>query len=78
MAKVGVIDTRLVAAVQTRAGAKVHEAAGLLNGYYLWSDVLAQAARSHDESTLDLALPQVCAARRRLRQFLSSAVLARM
>lgn len=64
------IDTRLVAAVQTRAGARVHEAAGLLNGYYLWAKVLARAERLDDERMIQTALRQVRVAKVRLRQFL--------
>ena len=65
------IDTRLVAAVQARAGSRVHEAAGLLNSYYLWSGVLAQAGRTPESPTLAMAFDQVCQAKRRLKEFLT-------
>ena len=64
------IDTRLISAVQTRAGARVHEAAGLLNGYFLWARLLARAERLHDQRMIETALPQVRKAKVRLRRFL--------
>lgn len=64
------IDTRLVAAVQRRAGARVHEAAGLLNEYYLWAKLLARAEQRSDQSLAEQACPQVSASRARLRRFL--------
>ena len=67
----GVIDTRLVAAVQRSAGAKVHEAAGLLNAYYLWASVHARAAWQQDAKLAGEALDQLATARARLRRFLS-------
>lgn len=70
------IDTRLVAAVQMRAGARVHEAAGLLQQYYLWANLLAKAERIHDESKLKRASLQVSAAKSRLRKFLLRPALA--
>jgi hypothetical protein len=71
---VATIDTRLVSAVQARAGARVHEAAGLLSGYYVWCEVLKRAIRRDDQSKVAQALGQVCAAKRKLRQFLVPAV----
>lgn len=73
---VGGIDTRLVAAVQTRAGARVHEAAGLLNGYYLWAGLLDRAERLHDQRMIETAVPQVRRAKVRLRRFLTCASAA--
>ena len=70
----GEIDTRLVAAVQSRAGSRVHEAAGLLNSYYLWSGVLAQADETPGDPTFAMAVEQVGEARRRLKEFLSAVV----
>ena len=67
---VATIDTRLVSAVQARAGARIHEAAGLLSGYYVWCEVLKRAIRRDDQSKVAMALAQVCAAKRKLRQFL--------
>ena len=71
---VATIDTRLVAAVQARAGARIHEAAGILNGYYIWAEVLKRALSRHDNSKAAIALGNVCAAKRKLRQFLVPAV----
>lgn len=70
------IDTRLVAAVQSRAGARVHEAAGLLQEYYLWVNLLARAERLSDQSLNELAFPQMNASRARLRKFLAGPCLA--
>jgi hypothetical protein len=67
----GEIDTRLVAAVHARAGSRVHEAAGLLNAYYLWSGVLEQAENTSGSPTLPMALDQVREAKRRLKEFLT-------
>ena len=66
-----VVDTRLVAAVQRNAGAKVHEASGLLNAYYLWASVHARAAWEQDAKLANEALDQLTGARARLRRFLS-------
>ncbi len=67
-------DTRLVAAVQARAGARVDEAAGLLNSYYLWSGILSQADGTPGDPTFAMAVEQVGEAKRRLREFLSAVV----
>lgn len=69
------IDTRLVAAVQARAGARTHEAAGLLNRYHLWAAVLIGVRRPADSFEVD-ALRQFNAAKVRLREFLSASPLA--
>jgi len=71
VAPLGGIDTRLVAAVQARAGARTHEAAGLLNGYYLWATILADDGPQHSDRLNGDAQRQFTAARVRLRQFLS-------
>lgn len=70
-AQAGLIDTRLVAAVQRNAGAKVHEAAGLLNAYYLWASVHARAAWQQDAKLVNEASDQLTGARARLRRFLA-------
>jgi len=70
----GEIDTRLVAAVQARAGSRVHEAAGLLNSYYLWSGILARADRMAGDSNWAMAVEQVGEAKRRLKEFLTKGV----
>src|SRR5690349_6043208 len=72
--QVAVIDTRLVSAVQARAGARIHEVAGLLSGYYVWCEVLKRAIGRNDPSKAALALGQVCTAKKKLRQFLVPAV----
>jgi hypothetical protein len=69
--RAGAIDTRLVAAVQQNAGAKVHEAAGLLNAYYLWASVHARACLQRDAKLANEASDQLAGARARLRRFLS-------
>lgn len=71
---VATIDTRLVAAVQATAGARIHEAAALLNGYYIWSELLKRALNRNDKPKAALALGKVCSAKRQLRQFLVPAV----
>lgn len=76
MADAARVDTRLVAAVQKRAGARVHEAAGLLHAYYLWVNLLSQAERVRDESMIQTASPAVSASRARLRRFLAEPCLA--
>ena len=65
------IDTRLVAAVQRNAGGRVHEAAGLLNAYYLWASVHARAAWQQDAKLASEAFDQLATARARLRRFLA-------
>ena len=65
------IDTRLVAAVQARAGARTHEAAGLLNRYQLWATVLADVGPRPAKGLNTDALRQFTAAKIRLREFLS-------
>jgi hypothetical protein len=67
----GAIDSRLVSAVQRSAGARAHEAAGLLHGYHLWVSVWVQAGGQQDADLAKEAGRQVAAARTRLRQFLS-------
>ena len=68
-AGVEAIDTRLVATVQARAGRRVHEAAGLLQSYYLWAHVMGHATQNSSPS-LPLAIREVSNAKRRLREFL--------
>jgi hypothetical protein len=42
------VDLQLVAAVQTHAGARCHEAGTLLNCYTLWAELNQQAVRTHN------------------------------
>jgi hypothetical protein len=70
------IDTRLVAAVQARAGARVHEAAGLLNEYRLTRELLRRANDRGDENARAEHRRQLRQTEYRLRQFLSSDLTA--
>jgi hypothetical protein len=66
------IDTRLVAAVQAKAGARVHEAAGLLNQYRLTRELLRRAFERGDQNALAEHRDQFRKLKIRLRQFVSS------
>ena len=74
-ARVEAIDTRLVATVQARAGRRIHEAAGLLQAYYLWAHVTGHATQNSSPS-LAVAIREVSNAKRCLREFLSPAIPA--
>jgi hypothetical protein len=50
-----VLDTRLVAAVQAGAGARCHEAAGLLQGYYLWLKLYRMAVEHGADDVAEVA-----------------------
>ncbi|MEZ0268090.1 MAG: hypothetical protein ACAI43_25480 [Phycisphaerae bacterium] len=67
-----VIDTRLVAAVQRGAGARCHEAAGLLQDYYLCVDNCAQDTVSPETGGAVTASSwkMLMTAKARLRAFL--------
>jgi hypothetical protein len=66
------IDTRLVAAVQRGAGARCHEAAGLLQDYYLSVDNCAQDTISGETAGAVTASSwkMLLTAKARLRAFL--------
>ena len=64
------IDTRLVAAVQARAGARVHEAAGMLNEYRLLWELLRRARDQGDGDSLNQYRGQFRDAEVSLRRFL--------
>jgi hypothetical protein len=66
------LDTRLIAAVQSRAGGRVHEAANLLQAYYGWNDELAAACATGDADAVAEAERAFRSAAVRLRQFLYS------
>ncbi|MEZ0268384.1 MAG: hypothetical protein ACAI43_26955 [Phycisphaerae bacterium] len=68
------IDTRLVAAVQAAAGARCHEAAGLLQSYLLWARIYrtAQDTRAPDEAEVGETFRQT---KVRLRAFLTDGLL---
>ena len=65
------MDTRLIAAVQSRAGgAHVHEAANLLQAYYGWADELAESRAAGDDAGAADADRALRAAAARLHRFL--------
>lgn len=70
-----VVNTRLVAAVQSRAGgARCHESANLLHTYYLCADVYRKrASRGGAVADVDAAWRMVKQAEARLRAFLCPA-----
>jgi hypothetical protein len=66
-----VVNTRLVAAVQSRAGARCHESANLLHTYYLCADVYrSRARRGDDAAAVDAAWQMLKRAEVRIREFL--------
>lgn len=68
------LDTRLIAAVQRRAGASAHLAAGLLQSYYYIVTLYRRLRAGPDPAAAAEAGRQVLAAKVRLRQFLLPAV----
>ena len=64
------LDTRLIATVQRRAGARVHEAAGLLQVYVNWADLLRRALAGGDAAAAREADAEVRSATAGLRRFL--------
>ena len=67
------LDTRLIAAVQSRVGgARVHEAANLLQAYYGWGEELAFACATADADSAADAERAFRAAAVRLRRVLYS------
>jgi hypothetical protein len=64
-------NTRLVAAVQTKAGAHCHESANLLQTYYFCAEVYRVQLRSNDAVPTDAARRSVQQAEVRLRKFLT-------
>jgi hypothetical protein len=69
------LDTRLIAAVQRRAGASSHQAAGLLQAYYYGVTLYRRLSAGPDAAAADEARRQVLAAKVRLRQFLVPGVV---
>ena len=67
------INSRLVAAVQTHAGARCHETANLLSNYYLSADVYRRRLGRGDRTAADAAFQTLKQAEVRLRQFLTGA-----
>src|SRR5437764_10031108 len=74
LASVGAIDTRLIAAVQCRAGAQVHEAANLVQTYFYLAEAHKRAARRNDPDAIEAAGRKVRAAVVNLRRFLTSSI----
>jgi hypothetical protein len=66
------LNTRLVAAVQTNAGAHCHESANLLQAYYFRADVYRVQLRNGDAVAAEAARRSVHQAEVRLRQFLTN------
>jgi hypothetical protein len=66
------VNTRLVAAVQSRAGSRCHESANLLHTYYLCADVYrSRASRGGSPAAVDAAWRTLKQAEVRLREFLT-------
>ena len=70
------LDAWLVAAVQARAGARVHESAGLLNAYRLSAECGRLMARKGDARAADEARQSFEESETRLRRFLVGCVTA--
>jgi hypothetical protein len=66
------LDSRLIAAVQTRAGARCHRSANLLHGYYMSADAYRLKLRTGDAAAADYARRRMQLSEDRLREFLSS------
>lgn len=69
-----VVNTRLVAAVQARAGARCHQSANLLSTYYLCADVYRMRMGRGDASSSAEAWRTLKQAEQRLREFLTGSV----
>jgi hypothetical protein len=72
------LDTRLIAAVQTRGGGRCHQAAGLLNAYYLCGEVYRRASCRASAEAVEVAEARraLCQSEDRLRNFLSACMPA--
>jgi hypothetical protein len=69
------LDTRLVAAVQAAAGARCHEAANLLQTYYMSTEACRVVCRRGDSPAAAEARALCLAAKVRLRDFLAERLL---
>jgi hypothetical protein len=69
------LDTRLIAAVQAAAGARCHEAANLLQTYYLSTEAFRMLSRRGQSPAADEARILCQAAKVRLRDFLAERLL---
>jgi hypothetical protein len=66
------VNTRLVAAVQTRSGARCHESAHLLHTYYMCADVYRKRlGRGAGADALDAARRRLQQVEVRMREFLT-------
>ena len=66
----GCVNTRLVAAVQSNAGALCHRSANLLHAYYLCADVYRMRLGRGDADAAEAARRQLTQAEAMLRKFL--------
>jgi len=64
-------NTRLIAAVQTKAGARCHESANLVQAYYFRADVYRMQLRNKDAVAAEAARRKVQQAEVHLRRFLT-------
>jgi hypothetical protein len=64
------LDTRLIAAVQNRAGARCHESANLLHSYYMCADVYKSKLRQGNADASRAARLRFQESENRLREFL--------
>ena len=64
-------NTRLIAAVQTKAGARCHESANLVQAYYFRADVYRMQLRNKDAAAAEAARRSVQEVEVRLRKFLT-------
>jgi hypothetical protein len=64
-------NTRLIAAVQTKAGARCHESANLVQAYYFRADVYRMQMRNKDAVAAEAARRSVQQAETQLRRFLT-------
>jgi hypothetical protein len=64
------VDLRLISAVQTHAGARCHEAAGLLSCYALWTELHRQAVAGRDVDEAQRSRKALEDGEAKLRRFL--------
>jgi len=67
------LDTRLIAAVQSRAGARCHRSANLIHSYYLCADVYRSRLRQGNADASMAARQRFQDIENRLREFLFAA-----
>jgi hypothetical protein len=67
------LDTRLIAAVQSRAGARCHLSANLIHSYYLCADVYRSKLRQGNVDASKAARQRFQDSENRLREFLFAA-----